>query len=168
MKSDRELIRDVIQRDDRQAFSQLVLRYERLVWTVAWQVLGDYLAPRFIEVTDQSDQQDVVLDQGVTLNGRVLDQSGNRVAGAVVGFRNTEHREMFAYIAVIGSAVKTDSQGKFRLPPLHGSYQLTVVKSAPDYSRQMMLVGTEPPDIEPVTIDTATADPDEMVVLKAK
>ncbi|QDV47757.1 Nickel uptake substrate-specific transmembrane region [Stieleria neptunia] len=123
-------------------------------------------APRFIEVGPVADQGNIVMDAGVTLKGRVLDRSGNGVAGTVVGFRDTEHREMFGYVAVIGSAVKTDADGYFQLPPLRGSYELTVSKSAPDYSRQMMLVGVEPPSFAPLTMNTASVDPKELIVLK--
>lgn len=44
MRSNSELIRAVVIGTDRDAFTQLILRYERLVWTVAWRELGDYHA----------------------------------------------------------------------------------------------------------------------------
>ncbi|MDV6028949.1 MAG: carboxypeptidase regulatory-like domain-containing protein [Phycisphaera sp. RhM] len=123
-------------------------------------------APRFIEVNEVADQGNIVLDPGVALKGRVLNRSGDGVAGTVVGLRHTEHREMFGYVALIGMAVKTDAEGYFQLPPLQGMYQLSVSKSAPDYSRQMMLVGAEPPKIAALTINTAAVDPKKLVVLK--
>lgn len=124
------------------------------------------LAPRFIEVGELSDLGDVVVQPGARIKGRVLDQKGVGVAETVVGYRNSEYREMFAYMAVIGSAVKTDAEGNFQLPPLKGSYVLTVTDSAPDYSRQMMLIGTQPPEIEPITIDIDSADPEKLVLLR--
>ena len=125
-------------------------------------------APRFIDVTDTSDQGKIVLDEGVTIKGRVLDRKGSGLAGTIVGMRNVEHRLMFAYMAVIGTAVRTDPQGYFQLPPLRGSYTLTVSQSVPDFSRQMMLVGTKPPEIEPLIIDVDEVNPDELVILRAK
>ncbi|MCA9137508.1 MAG: carboxypeptidase regulatory-like domain-containing protein [Planctomycetales bacterium] len=123
-------------------------------------------APRFINVSTASDQGDIRLEPGVRLRGRVLDRSGKGVADTVVGFMNTELTEMHGYIAVIGSAVKTDSKGYFQLPPLRGTYELTVSKSAPDYSRQMMLVGNQPPPIDAKEIDFDAADTSQLVILQ--
>lgn len=52
MQTNSELIRAVIDRNDQNAFAQLVLRYERLVWTVAWRELGDYHATQ--DVTQET------------------------------------------------------------------------------------------------------------------
>lgn len=44
MESNSELVQAVLVRNDSQAFEVLVLRYERLVWTIAWRVLRDFHA----------------------------------------------------------------------------------------------------------------------------
>lgn len=123
-------------------------------------------APRFIDVTDGVDQGDVVLEEGVSLKGRVLDIDGKGIVGTVVGIRNTEYREMYAYVAVIGTAVKTDEEGNFQLPRLSGSYTLSVATAVPDYSRQLQILGAIPPHIVPTTINTAVFDPGENIILR--
>jgi len=123
-------------------------------------------APRFIDVTDETDQGSIVLAKGVALKGRVVDRDGKGVARAVVGIRNSEHRALFAFLTVIGTAVRTDEAGYFQLPPLQGSYILSVGKSLPDYSKQMMLTGSPPPSIVPVTIDIDNADSSDPILLR--
>ena len=44
MQTNSELIQAVLAGNDHHAFECLVLRYERLVWTSAWQILRDYHA----------------------------------------------------------------------------------------------------------------------------
>ncbi|MDP6556165.1 MAG: hypothetical protein QGG71_15960 [Pirellulaceae bacterium] len=123
-------------------------------------------APRFIDVTDEADQGSVVLEEGMALKGRVVDRDGDGVAKTVIGIRNTEHRSLFAFLTVIGTAVKTDEAGCFQLPPLRGTYVLSVGKSVPDYSMQMMLEGTPPPPIVPVTVDIDNADFNDLILLR--
>ncbi|MEO2013030.1 MAG: hypothetical protein ABGZ53_01530 [Fuerstiella sp.] len=123
-------------------------------------------APRFIDVTREIDQGNIVLEKGVSLKGRVVDQNGTGVARTVVGIRNTEHRMLHAYVAVIGTAVRTDDTGYFQLPALQGSYKLSVGQSVPDYSRQMMLTGMEPPSIEPVTVEFNGSTSSDLILLR--
>ncbi len=125
-------------------------------------------APRFIDVTNETDQGNIVLQKGVSLKGRVVDRNGNGVAKTVVGILNTEHRILHAYVVVIGTAVKTDEAGHFQLPPLHGSYKLSVGKSVPDYSRQMMLLGEPPPPIDPVTVEFDGAKSGDLILLRER
>lgn len=131
-------------------------------------VYPEGFAPRFIEINEGANQGDILLDPGVKLKGRVIDQSGDGVPGTIVGFRRMEFREMYAFVAVIGSAVRTDEKGYFQLPPLTGEYELTVARLAPDYKRQMMLGGREPPTIEPMKINVDMADPEVPLVFREK
>lgn len=122
-------------------------------------------APRFVEVTEKADQGDVVLEKGVALKGQVIDKNGQGVAKTVVGIRKTENRVMHAYVAVIGTAVKTDESGHFQLPALSGEFKLSVESSVPDYSRQMTLDGKTPPPIDPVMIEFNHSRSDERIRL---
>lgn len=127
------------------------------------------LAPRFVDVTSDDDQGEIYLEKGVTMKGRVVDKNGRGIANSVVGIGKTEYRVTHGFMAVIGTAVRTDDSGYFQLPPLSGEYKLSVGRSVPDYSRQMMLDGDAPPSIEPVTIkfDSATRASKE-ILLKEK
>ena len=44
MRTNSELIRAVVAQNDHRAFAAIVVRYEKLVWATAWQILGDYHA----------------------------------------------------------------------------------------------------------------------------
>lgn len=123
-------------------------------------------APRFVDVTSETDQGDVVLEKGVALKGRVVDRNGKGVAKTVVGVRKSEQRIMHVFRAVIGTAVKTDDSGHFLLPVLNGEYNLSVGRSVADYSRQMMLDGNTPPAIKPVTIEFDSSKPGEEILLQ--
>ena len=131
-------------------------------------VYPEDFAPRFVDVAQAADQGNIQLSKGVALKGQVLDADGKGVAKTVVGIRNEEHRLMFAYGAVIGMAVRTEDDGFFQLPPLDGRYKLTVGNSLPDFSRRMMLLGEQPPLIEPVVIDVNAADPENLIELRAE
>lgn len=122
-------------------------------------------AARFFNISDDTDQGKITLDNGTRLKGQVRDRHGKGVSGVVVGLRSTEYRLVFAYMALIQTAVRTDDEGYFQLPPLVGEYRLSVGKSVPDYTRQMMIVGANPPDIEPVVIDTTGTDPEQLIIL---
>ncbi len=121
-------------------------------------------APRFVDVTAETDQGDVLLEKGITLKGRVIDKKGQGVAKTVVGIQKTENRIMYAYVAIIGTAVKTDESGNFQLPSLSGAYQLSVEGSVSDYSRQMALNGETPPHIKPMTIEFDSSSPAEIIL----
>ena len=61
---------------------------------------------------------------------------------------------LFRYVLRFGqsvesTAVKTDENGSFRLPPIRGSYRVWVTNDAPDYSRQLTVSGVAPPPILP-------------------
>ena len=136
--------------------------------TAAGAIYPTGFAPRFVDVTKEADQGDVVLEKGVAPKGRVVDKNGQGVANIIVGIRNTEHRIMHAFMAVIGTAVRTDETGYFQLPALKGSYTLSAGRSIPDYSGQMVLDGETPPPIEPVTIEFNGSRSDEVILLQEK
>ena len=94
----------------------------------------------------------------------MIDAKGQGVAKTVIGIRKTENRIMYAYVAIVGTAVKTDESGNFQLPSLSGAYQLSVEGSVADYSRQMVLNGETPPTIKPMTIEFDSSSPAEVIL----
>ena len=68
----------------------------------------------------------------------MLDRQGNGVGGTVVALQSTERREIYLFMIQIGTAVKTDENGCFTLPPVRGSYRVWVCEGAPDYSRRFV------------------------------
>ena len=49
-----------------------------------------------------------------------------------------------------------------------GSYRLSVGKSMPEYSRQMMLLGEPPPWIDPVTVEIDSAHSGDLIILRER
>jgi hypothetical protein len=110
--------------------------------------------PRTVDTTEiGTDLGPIRLERGVSLKGRVVDRQGHGVAGTVVAIGGTESRELYMFMILIGTAVKTDEEGRFTLPPVRGSYRVWVCGSAPDYSRQFVVTGSKPPPILPRKID---------------
>ncbi len=133
---------------------------------VAAAVYPVQYAPRFVEMTEEEDQGRILLSKGVSLKGRVVDRNGKGVPKAVVGIRSTDHLVLHAYVVLIGTAVRTDDNGYFQLPPLDGQYELSVGNAMADYSQQMMLTGDAPPMIEPITIDVSEQSSKDLIVLQ--
>lgn len=134
--------------------------------TAAGAVYPTGFAPRFVDVTSETDQGNIALEQGVSLKGRLVDRDGKGIAKTVVGIRKTEHRIIHLFVAVIGTAVRTDEAGYFQLPALQGAYKLSVGRSVPDYSKQMMLDGEQPPAVEPVTFEFDRSKLGESILLR--
>jgi hypothetical protein len=99
------------------------------------------------------------------LTGRVVDKEGRGVAGTVVAIQG----EGLDYLRLgigLGTAVKTDENGGFRLPPVRGTYRVWVTNDAPDYSRRLVVTGAAPPPILPQRMDFNGKDKTREVVLR--
>jgi hypothetical protein len=125
------------------------------------------LAPRYFDIPDEGDDVGPVqLESGTSLTGRVVDKQGRGIAGTVVGLQNTEYRLKNGFVTLISTAVKTDENGTFTLPPVRGRYRVWVTNNAPDYSRQTRVNGIEPPPILPQTLVLSGADESQKIVLR--
>lgn len=123
-------------------------------------------APRFVDVTDDTNQGDILLEKGILRRGRVVDRNGKGVARTAVEIRHTQIRHLHAFGAVIGTAVRTDEAGYFQLPSLLGTYKLSVGESVPDFSGGGMMTGEPPPAIKSVTIEFGASLPDRLILLQ--
>ena len=85
------------------------------------------------------------------------------VAQTVVGFRSEERVILHLFVVSIASAVRTDDEGYFKLPPLRGEFKLEVTDNAPDYPKRRVLRGKKPPEIDPVVIDTTAWNEEELI-----
>ena len=131
-------------------------------------VYADGYAPQFVE-REQCDQEkngDIVVLPGKVMKGRVLDKSGQGIAGTVIGVRSERYIELHAVLVSVADAVRTDEEGYFTLPPLRGEVRLTVSDGAPQYSKRRRLTGKKPPEIEPVVVDSDTWSAEELIVLQ--
>ncbi len=124
-------------------------------------------APQFVDVPKkESDLGEIRVEQGTALGGRIVDKEGRGVAGTVVALQSEETRWLFLFGVLIGTAVKTDDDGRFRLPPVRGSYKVFVTSGAGDYSRRCYLRGAPAPPILPQRIELGGADETREVVLR--
>jgi beta-lactamase regulating signal transducer with metallopeptidase domain len=121
-------------------------------------------APRIVDVPeDAADLGPIHVETGTSLTGRVVDRQGHGVAGTVVAIQSEEHRMLFSFGVLIGTAVKTDETGNFTLPPVRGTYKVWVAGDAPDYSRRITVNGSTPPPILPEKIEFDGSDATEKI-----
>ncbi|HEX4144478.1 MAG TPA: M56 family metallopeptidase [Pirellulales bacterium] len=135
----------------------------------AFAIYPKGFAPRIVDVPEDGADADlgpIGVERGIALTGRVLDKSGQGVADTVVAIRSTDQRSLYAFILLIGTAVKTDETGSFTLPPLSGSYWVRVTGDAPDYSRRLMVTGSKPPPIRPRIVDFDAKDAGREIILR--
>lgn len=124
-------------------------------------------APQLVDVPDnENDLRTIGVESGTALTGRVVDAEGRGVAGTVVAIKSEEVHLLFLYGVRIATAVKTDDAGHFRLPPVRGSYIVSVTSLAPDYPRQRVVTGVQPPPILPRRIDISGAEKTREIVLR--
>lgn len=110
-------------------------------------------APQIVEVPENGANLGAIrVEIGTSLTGRVVDRTGQGVAGTVVAILSDKAVGRVVRLP-IGTAVKTDETGRFTLPPVRGTYTVRVTGSAPDYTRQLMETGAKPPPILPERID---------------
>jgi beta-lactamase regulating signal transducer with metallopeptidase domain len=125
------------------------------------------LAPQFVDVPEKQNDLGVIrVQRGTAIKGRVVDKEGRGVAGTVVGLQSEEHRLLFLFGVLIGTAVKTDDNGGFLLPPVRGTYRILVSDGISDYSRQCYLRGATPPPILPQRIELSGEGKMREVILR--
>jgi hypothetical protein len=102
------------------------------------------------------------------LTGRVVEKEGRGLAGTVGAVQHefVDYLLRLGLGTPIGTAVKTDENGNFRLPPLRGTYQVCVTNEAPDYSRRLTVSGVAPPPILPQKIDFNGDDKTREVIFR--
>jgi beta-lactamase regulating signal transducer with metallopeptidase domain/uncharacterized GH25 family protein len=124
-------------------------------------------APQVVKVPEkETDLGPIRVESGTSLTGRILDKEGRGVAGTVVAVESDEILWLFLYGVRIATAVKTDDNGRFRLPPVRGTYHVLVTSGASDYSRQCFLSGAPPPPIMPQRMELSGAHETREVVLR--
>ncbi len=74
------------------------------------------------------DLGEIELQNGTSVYGSVFNRSGDPVAGVVVTLREFDVVSLPNSISVIEASVKTDAQGRFRLPPHLGKSAICVVE----------------------------------------
>jgi beta-lactamase regulating signal transducer with metallopeptidase domain len=124
-------------------------------------------APQIVKVPkNETALGPIRVESGTSLTGRVVDKEGRGVAGTVVAIQQSEGLHYLSLGIRLGTAVKTDENGSFRLPPVRGTYRVLVTSDAPDYSRRLTVTGAAPPPILPQENDFNGKDKTREVVLR--
>lgn len=126
-------------------------------------------APQMLKVAkNETDLGPIRVESGTSLTGRVVDEEGRGVAGTVVAVRDdfVHPGHLLRLGAPIGTAVKTDESGSFRLHPIRGTYRVWVTNDAADYSRKLIVSGVAPPPILPQRIDFNGEDKTREVIFR--
>ena len=133
----------------------------------AFAIYPRRFAPQVVKVPEkETDLGPIRVESGTSLTGRILDKEGRGVAETVVAVQSEELLLLFHWGVRIGTAVKTDENGSFRLPPVRGTYRVLVTNGAPDYSGQLFVTGAAPPPILPQKIDFNGEDKTREVVFR--
>jgi beta-lactamase regulating signal transducer with metallopeptidase domain len=149
--------------DERGKFSVLIPKEGQ----AAVAIYPREFAPQIVKVSEkQTELGPIRVDRGTSLTGRVVDKEGRGVAGTVVAVQDDFVEHFLRVGTPLGTAVKTDANGSFRLPPLRGSYRVWVTNDAPDYSRQLTVSGVAPPPILPQRMDFSGEDKSREVIFR--
>ncbi len=76
------------------------------------------------------DPLHVVMHGGTSLVGQVESLSGEPVAGTLVVLEQLQGNRKYKYVKVLRFAVKTDEQGRFRLPPARGEFRCFLAQAS--------------------------------------
>lgn len=114
--------------------------------TFGYWITGETLAPRF-ELAPDREAQDVTykLRSGARLIGFVRGPGGLPVGGAVVKAVSVKDGRLPSYTLPFRVAAQTDAQGRFRLPPLSGEYNLVVTSAGEALDGRSLLATSRPP-----------------------
>jgi len=85
-----------------------------------WIVPKDYAPQQFVSGTKRGDWGDIRLEKGVSLSGRVVNVSGEPVAGVWVNLSHiASQREIHVPVgSAMNRSARTDEDGSFRLNPM--------------------------------------------------
>lgn len=97
---------------------------------VAYWIVGEDLAPVFLRAPKEPDNNlKYKLKSGARVIGFLKNPAGEPVADAVVQAVSVFDGDIPAYTLPFEIAARTDSKGRFRLPPLSGEYTFRVTSA---------------------------------------
>ena len=113
-------------------------------------------APQRVRLPKQGDVlADIRLQSGNRVVGTVTHQDGTPVTNTVVVAKSLDTGTLDSVHFPAGLAVKTDSQGKYELPPLRGMYKIYLSQAArTDHrmTRPYVVADEPPPMVAPVEV----------------
>lgn len=121
----------VIQCDSEGRFTATIPEVGR----VEMRATADNYAGKLVLVdARESDLGKIELQKGTSVFGQVIDRTGKPASGVIVSIKNDSSTDISelsnnAIFFELRSSVKTDEQGRFRLPPFHGPCSVQLTKS---------------------------------------
>ncbi len=120
-------------------------------------VVADDLVPRRLEVAQETkDLGDIAMRHGTILTGHVLNQKGKPVAGAVVAIEEVANGDADLSGFKPRFATKSDEKGRYRFPPVIGTFKLWVTHGSLTYDRiedRYLRASAPPPFIAPRLVE---------------
>lgn len=124
-------------------------------------------APQVVKLANgQTELGTICVESGTSLIGRVVNKEGRGVAGTVVAAQKEDAVHLSGFNFVVETAVKTDDSGNFRLPPLRGTYRVSVTNEGVDYSQRLTVSGVAPPPMLPQRIDFNGEDKTREIIFR--
>jgi len=94
-------------------------------------ISASHAAPKFAAIpTNQKPDLEIALEPGVELEGRVLSKQNQPAVGVVVVAESTFGGTFRTHYLPFRVAVRTDQDGRYRLPPLTGEYRVFVTEAS--------------------------------------
>lgn len=94
-------------------------------------VSSNHAAPKFAALpANQKQELEITLEPGGELEGRVFSKQNQPVAGVVVVAESTFGGTFRTHYLPFRVAVRTDQDGRYRLPPLVGEYRVFVTEAS--------------------------------------
>lgn len=126
-------------------------------------------APQRVAVkADATEAGDIKLSKGWRLSGKLLNRQGKPVAGQIVELESRDGGSIPNQFAPLTRLAKTDSQGRFELPPARGVFSVTLTPcSWGDSGGWPRLVADGPSVLlAPTVVQLDGSDPSPTIVLR--
>ena len=95
--------------------------------------------PKSEALGQEEDLGEIKLKPGVSVSGIVLDKDGQPVEGQIVQSQQTVRTSYMAF--TVDGYAKSDSEGKFQLPPREGACDITLVERATIDGKEVKVEG---------------------------
>jgi len=117
-----------------------------------WIAHPEY-APQRVVIPKQGDElADVRLQTGTVVKGSVTDENGDPIKGVVVVAESIDDSTLESVGFAVELATKTDSDGRYELPPIRGMYKVFLAdagKRENDLKQDFVVSDVRPPLVVP-------------------
>lgn len=112
--------------------------------------------PRRVSIKpDASKLDDIMLESAARIKGRVLSRAGQPVASCLVSFESIDRGDLPGAGFSIRFAAKTDSNGRFEIPPVRGRFEVGLAErlAVSQELENPLYTSTTPPPLLPEVLE---------------